>query len=255
MRFTLRRATRVVTLLLVCSSLGIEVSGQTRDVQTPIRSFAVNVPIQATPTFLDQFESFAKTNGFRFAKAIVRPDGAHYSVQLQRSDIRIVAVNSFDVERFNVGLYASEESPNAKERAQTLIDALSREFNGTHGITFLSREAPEDYVKTLGVQGLDGHAAIQKMGPLGFECELKSEIPSGLNPKGEVTSTGKRVVPVPRHRIECTKRKPEIGENCPQLRVALFLDHAKFDPIRQREAPLEGSRVWRVHGECQVPKA
>jgi len=243
----------LVLLLAVISSPYQQAAAQER--QSAIRSFAVNVPRQTVSTFLSQLEGFATRNGFRFAKAVVHPDGAHYSVDLQRKDVGIAAVNSFDIERFHVFLYANEPLPDIQARAQALIDALRTEFNGASGTTFLSREVPEQYVKTLGLQGLDGQEGLGKMKDLGFECDVKSEIPSGLNPKGERTSTGKGVVPVARHHIDCTKRKPDIGRDCPQLRVTLFLDHAKFDPRRQQEAPLEGSRVWRIHGECQVPEA
>jgi hypothetical protein len=247
-------------LAAVLLSLGISshferASAQGRESRIPMRSLAVHVARPAASTFLERLEQFAGKNGFRFGKSVVHPDGRHFSVAIERADIRIAAVNSFDVERFNIYVYANEALPDIRGRVEASIAALKSELTGIQGITFLNREAPEQYVKTLALEGLGGHEGIKKMRALGFECDVKSEIPPGSNPKGEMTGTGEKVVFVPRYRIECKKQNPDIGKDCPQLAVLLFIDHSRIDRERQKNAPLDDSRIWRTHGECRIARA
>lgn len=70
--------------------------------QAPIGKVIVHVDAGSRSVFFDRLKGFAEREAFAIRIAPTHPDGAHFLAQLWREDVKVIAANSVDADKFDV---------------------------------------------------------------------------------------------------------------------------------------------------------
>ena len=70
----------------------------------------VDIDIEQEEQLFNAIQRFADQNGFAFRKALIKPDGFTFAVDLWRRDIHIEAINGFSINSFSVGFFDTDSA-------------------------------------------------------------------------------------------------------------------------------------------------
>jgi hypothetical protein len=94
-------------------------------IQLPLKKIAFQVSGDSRQVFLDAVRQYADINEFAVRIAVNTPNGDRFTVQLWRTDIKIIGNNSLDPEEFRFGIYTVQ--PEVIDVA--LLEEVSRSFS------------------------------------------------------------------------------------------------------------------------------
>ena len=97
----------------------------TDDAELPIKKILIEVKKSQRDVFFDEIKSFAEKHGFAVRIAPTTPSGDDFIVEMRREDFKILGVNTFDPERFQIGLYKD----GAQKIPSVYINSLLNDFD------------------------------------------------------------------------------------------------------------------------------
>lgn len=108
--------------------------GRTELAEEPLRALNVSIDIDNREIFFDQLRKFSDKHAFAIRLAPNTPDGKSFIGQMWREDIKIVAVNPFEEDKFIIYFYQNDTPYVGEAVLNMLVSELSamlRERNFT----------------------------------------------------------------------------------------------------------------------------
>lgn len=116
---------RIFFALTFCLiSVGCEARDPEKDVELPITSVECVVGSGSQGPFVKRIQEFAEANEFAIRIGHPTQNPNSFTIQLWRDDIKMVAVNSFSLEQFEIFLYPLDHEKSDAEMADHLSRSL-----------------------------------------------------------------------------------------------------------------------------------
>ena len=95
------------------------------DSELPIRKILIEVKTNQRDVFFYEIKAFSEKHGFAVRVAPTTPSGDDFIIEMRREDFKIIGVNTFDSEKFQLGVYKNE----MQEIPATYINSLLDDFD------------------------------------------------------------------------------------------------------------------------------
>jgi len=111
------------------------------NIEVPVGTITVNVERRAREAFFEQIKNFGGKHGFAVRIAPIRPDNEHFTVELWRSDLKVLGDNPFDQidpAQFRISFYQNGQHPVPARLLEFVVNDLKRFIAEVPGTTFAS---------------------------------------------------------------------------------------------------------------------
>lgn len=99
--------------------------GRAELVEESLRALSVSIDIDKRDFFFDQLRKFSDKHAFAVRLAPNTPDGKSFIGQMWREDIKLVAVNPFEEDKFRIYFYQNGTSSVDEDVLDALVADLS----------------------------------------------------------------------------------------------------------------------------------
>ena len=105
--------------------------------QAPLRKLSFSVKKEARNELLETLKKFSDRHAFAIRSAPTTPDGEHISIQMWRSDLKAIAINPLEPEKFNIYFYQNSPPPVSAIQLDYILNDLRTALSKHQGIEVL----------------------------------------------------------------------------------------------------------------------
>jgi len=104
--------------------------------QAPLKTVSISVAMNSRDMFFDHLKGFANQNKFAIRIVPVQPGEKHFIAEMLNDDLKIIFINPFDPEKFDVNFYSENEVSISATRLDSVLRKLRQTLGNINGVIF-----------------------------------------------------------------------------------------------------------------------